>query len=507
MKSTLRSACLSMKKIITETTTAMAIALTTLTLTAATGNPTDPANQKREFNSQKEWEAYEKQWLKDREKYATPAFPVRRVLTDTDGRKLDVVILEKSATNIKCQTPDNRTVAIQIAKLSARDIQFIADRAARPEIARMQNLPRQKLPYPVMFYVLESDGSYVYHNPQIYQYERIGTKLRMLLYNNQIWEVDDTDTFESRMAADPKFAEKVKKDKEDPSIVKPIAGQTRVCIKLNTYDVPSGTYGRHLFDLIAKRDPRMQSFVDAVGKNAGSNPVPANCEFVGTDAIAKAVLLQLGKSDLEDLPELRTFSLKLEKAELGVRGKHRQSDISYSAYPAYHLLDFYMKKGLIRRVTFEQFLGMAAKRPDGTYRVDGNDLLNILAKMEPGLKIRVRQMRPDFDNQNSVDNINEYSKCDYIFRKFLVSEIAAGRPVLLGINDITVDHRPVNSRQSILTEINNDLAITVLESTGFEDKDLQGVHIAYPEYLQTMDIGRPIINTAVSFEFINPAAK
>jgi tetratricopeptide (TPR) repeat protein len=72
-------------------------------------------------------------------------YPVRRILTDTNGRKLDVTITGKSSTAINCRIGNNKVVNIKLDTvvnikldtLSAPDLQFLADLDADPEYGRM----------------------------------------------------------------------------------------------------------------------------------------------------------------------------------------------------------------------------------------------------------------------------------------------------------------------------------------------------------------------------------
>ena len=61
---------------------------------------------------------------------AAPALPVHRVLTDSTGRRLDAIILEKSATAIKGKrTSDGVKFSIELAKLSVEDQMFLKNLA------------------------------------------------------------------------------------------------------------------------------------------------------------------------------------------------------------------------------------------------------------------------------------------------------------------------------------------------------------------------------------------
>ena len=383
-------------------------------------------------------------------------------------------------------TPPAAKATATKPKFVAQPVKSVADTAANIEIARMREITKRKMPYPVMAFTVESDGSYdcnfCTHDTE--RFERIGTKLRVLATGtissapHRIWELDDSDTIEAKMAADPKFAGGIKAYHKmliatrgfgENWIDVIIAQKTRVAVGPSIYTVPGGTPIKEALALIANRDPRMQTLVNAADNSPGLTSwkdAPANCEHVGIETIAKELL-----ADPKSLTPT-AVSLRDEVEKLGVKHLRQPDNRSCTVYSAYHLLSFYMKKGIIRPLTLEEFKAM---NPSWirTHTISNNELLQIVAKMEPGLKVRVREMPKFGSGQTSYHN----AACNRIYQAFLQHELAAGRPAWIGVTNhqvLLVEYNPNGDAYKRLDGYGlykGSQRLTALDSTGFGDKD------------------------------------
>jgi hypothetical protein len=397
-------------------------------------------------------------------------------------------------------------------KVTAQPAKSVMADAEKSEYARMARIPKRILPYPVMRVEIEADGSYTLCGQTCssigpsgiglgrYSYEKVGTKLR--LFSNEgyahIWEAEEADTLENKVKTDPRLVDAIKADIAAgrnagcytyDSYLEQFATKehNRVSFGLNKFAISKHTPLKDVMGLIAKRDPRMQSLINAAdaAEHSGGR-APANCEYVGMTTIAKEIL------DDEKSITPAAVSLRDEVEKLGVKHR-RQPGNECTVYSAYHLLDFHMRKGDIRPFTLEQFKAMVPGLKDHIFN---NELLEILAQTQPGLNIRVRKMERFGFNQTSFFTTG----CDGIYRAFLQHELAAGRPVWLGVGGHKVmlvgydpDAKAAYNRMDGI-KFHRGPRLTALDSTGYGDDD---------HNYSVWDIRDA--STAISLEFIKPA--
>jgi len=394
-------------------------------------------------------------------------------------------------------TPATPKVTAQPTVPSKGGYSEIKSFSTDPEVISMAAIPQKVLPYPVMRIDIESDGSYTFADATItakYSYKRVGTKLRILKGNqftNWIWEVNDADTLESKVKTDPKLEEVIRKNAIEcgytyESFLARFATEehNRVTIAPSPYTIPQNTPINKVLELIAARDPQTQSLVDAATKNSpysihwDAKNIPANIERVGMDTIAKEMLTT-------KLAPEEEISLRAEVEKVGVKHRRQIGD-TCEIYSAYHLLDYYMKKGVIRPIGLEQLQAMAASIQGASTRLSPTTLLMVLGQTQPDLKIRVREVSGFGEGQTSYHEAGSRK----IYQRFVQHELECGRPVWVGVGGhqvMMVGIKPIRARQSDI--IHREL--TALDSTGYGDKD----H-GYSTW-SAMEMHR-----AISFEFV-----
>ncbi len=407
-------------------------------------------------------------------------------------------------------TPAVKTPAEQ-PKVTAQPVNPVGKPATthNAEYSRMGKIPERKLPYPIVRFVIETDGTYNFGGQtygSTYSYERIGTKLRLLNRAGglQVWEVDDANTFESIFKADPKLGELIIREapKHGPNwaeefIAEQTSEKTRILIVPNELAIPSNTPLKEVLELIAKRDPRMQSLVDAANnlKDTGLidwSHAPNTYERVGIEAIAKELLESKSLTPA-------AVSLRDEVERLGVKHR-RQIGGTCTVYSAYHLLDFNMKKGVIRPISFQDFYNkvVAIRKGDGQTgepSLTPNNMLKLIRSIDPDIKIRVRQMTKYGIYQKSYSRFG----CEQIYLAFIQHELEMGRPLWAGVEAHQVifvgydpDAKPITRVDG--WKLRKGPQLTALDSTGYGDDDHNYSH--WPT---------DVAGSVISFEFIKPA--
>lgn len=410
--------------------------------------------------------------------------------------------------NVLTITKPGKTPVATAPNVTAKPVvpEGTRDTSQDAEFARMSKIKPRVLPYPIMRVEIETDGSYTavgFTTSNTHSYEKIGTKLRIYstVGGAHIWEADEADTLETKVKTDPKLVEAIKTHcvSRGPgyytyeSYLEKWATKekARVSLAPNPFAISQHTPLKEVLGLIGKRDPRMQSMVAAADKSPGLitwSDAPTNCEHIGMEAIAKELAAD------EKTPNRTAVSIRDQVEKLGVKHRRQIGD-TCTLYSAYHLLDFHMKKGDIRPFTFEEFKAMVPVWADGNRRISHNQLLQILAKTQPGLKIRVREMPRVGSIQTSYYNRG----CDEIYRAFIQHELAAGRPLWLDVSGHKVMLVGYNPDAKAHTRVDGEKLswgqqFTALDSTGFGDDD-QGYSRWDPRNA----------SFAVSFEFIKPA--
>ena len=337
--------------------------------------------------------------------------------------------------------------------------------AEEAEVLRMDRIRRRTLPYSVMRIEIQADGSYAYKAStfaQPYSFEKTGETLRLLHVDKSydIWEVNDTDTVEAKIKSDPKLAtflqEQARNLGGDAYIPDLIAQKMRVIVTPSKYAIPKNTPLKEVLGLIATGDPRMQSLIDYADKETSSSlrkeHIAPQCARVGIREIAKELM--------DDKIPDEAISLRddFEKVKVTHRA---QIGNTCEIYSAYHMLDYYMKKGIIKPFSFEQFRPMAAKygiNAGSRVGITINGLLKLLHAIQPDLKIRVREM----PTMVAVGQTS-FEGSPQIFRAFVQHELAKGRPLWIS----TGDHRVVG----VGLQGNPSDALIALDSTGFSKAD------------------------------------
>lgn len=340
--------------------------------------------------------------------------------------------------------------------IDANQIAYDAERT------RMSNLRKRDLPYPVMRIEVQADGSYTYADmtySQPYPFEKNGNTTR-LYHRHQIWVVNDDNTLESQIKADPKLAglmqEQARNLGGDAYIPGLIASKMRVIIAPSAFAISKNTPLEAVFGLIATGDPRMQSLIDYADKENASRlhveNLPAQCTRVGIREIAKELM--------DDKTPDEAISLRDDFEKVNVT--HRaQIGNTCEIYSAYHMLDYYMRKGVIKPFSFEQFRSMVSKygsTAGNRVGITSNGLLNLLQAIQPELKIRVREMPCMVATSQT-----SFEGSPQIFRAFMRHELAKGRPLWIS----TGDHQVVG----VGLQGNPLDTLIALDSTGFSKCD------------------------------------
>ena len=415
------------------------------------------------------------------------------------------------ATSASAGAPINNTpkVTAQLVNpVGSGKLNPTRDKSHDAENERVSRIPERKLPYPVRRLVIEADGSYSLGEQtcdSTYSYERVGAKLRLLNTTggvHRIWEVADADTFESIFKTDPKLQELVAK--QAPHIAKwlisdHISKKTRILLAPNEFAIPNDTPIKDVLTLIAKRDPRMQSYLDIANTQKGTGLIDWSCapntiEHVGIETIAKEML-----DDTKGLVPA-VVSLRDEVEQLGVKHR-RQIGGTCTVYSAYHLLDFYMKKGVIRPISFQDFYNkvVAISKGEGHTgepALTPNNMLKLIRSIEPDIKIRVRQMGAYGYYQKSFYK----SGCEKIHQAFIQHELQMGRPLWAGVEAHQVMFVGYNPDAKTITRVDGwklhgGPRFTALDSTGYGDNDHN--YSVWPT---------DVAGDVISFEFIKPTA-
>ena len=351
------------------------------------------------------------------------------------------------------------------------------DTSQDAERLRISRIKPRALPFPIKRIEIEADGSYTLTDSTCdspYAYEKVGTKIRMYtaIGGPQIWEADEADTLESKVKTDPKLVDAIK------ACCGPMGnGYTyeeyitafatkRISFAPNPFAISKKTPIKEALEIIVKKDPRMQSFTDAADEkgNIVWSGIPQNIKNVAMETIA---------SEMLDDPKSLTraaVSIRDQVEKLGVKHR-RQIGNTCTVYSAYHLLEFHMKKGDIKPFTFEQFKANQIRANKSDTGISLLQLLMMITKLQPDLKIRVRQA-PRVEN---IQTSYYGNGCNEIYRAFIQHELSMGRPLWAGVGGHQIMMVGYNPDTKRFTRVDGwklkGQCVTGLDSTGFGDDD------------------------------------
>ena len=385
-----------------------------------------------------------------------------------------VEVISETETTITIRHTDkvltiNKPGKNPVATVTAKPVipKGTRDTSQDAERIRIGSIKPRALPFPIMRVEIEADGSYTYASGTCdspYPYERVGTKIRVYIdYEDNIWEADEADTLESKIKTDPKLVDLIKAGcgpmgngyTYEEYITK--FATKRISFAPNPCAISRKTPIKEVIELIAKRDPRMQALIDACNEeNAWTiswRDVPTQCERVDINTIA----MELRNSKLVTPTAV---SLRGEVERLKVP-RRLQIGNTCSIYSAYHLIDYHIKKGILRPVTFAQLYAYAGPRHGSNQGIGPNSLLSLLVDTQPGIKIRVREMKC-IEGQTSI-----HKECSQeLLRTFIQNEIACGRPLWVGVDShqvMMVGYQPSSPGKAE--------KFIAFDSTGFGNKD------------------------------------